>query len=37
MRFVTNIAVEQEVIMATIMIAFLHIYTPADAHQHKFN
>jgi len=36
MPFGANIAVEQEVIIAAIMIAFF-IYTRADVHQHTFN
>jgi len=32
MPFTANIAVEEEVIMAAIMIAFFYIYTPADVY-----
>jgi len=37
MPFTANIAVEEEVIVAAIMIAFFYIYTPADAYQHTSN
>jgi len=37
MPFAANIAVEQEVIVAAIMVAFFYIYTFADVYQHTFN
>jgi len=37
MPFTANNAVEQEVIVAAIMITFFCIYTPVDVYQHTFN
>jgi len=36
MTFAANIAVEQRVIAAAIMISFLYLYA-SDVHQHSFN
>ena len=36
MTFTANIAVEQEVIVAAITIAFLYLHA-SDVHQHSFN
>jgi len=36
MTFAANIAVDQEVIVAAIMVAFLYLHA-SDVHQHSFN